>query len=906
MARPMLKPSDMIMKGAGKDAVKGIGGTSPPPASEQREALQVEVVSELEECLEFKWSCIAGRDRLADSTVEMVIDREQRLPGAKGPFRPPKDAMVKRVGMGKDLTANLQNMPVGRNFLVAVSGKLFSGEIVRSPWIRAATLHPKDRDKDLGNLDPMSMPRLDCKACPCPGYIPQRFSLNSADKMKCRRCGCEYSDHKLVEVSEVLRQRQARCEAKLNGKKVVPLPPEALEWDERECNLWFHSDGIFHPRGDTHAEQGKSSGSRSLAASRSQPSAGKPGRVSICTPTTDQRQKFHRTLWECFCAQDWPDKELVVVETYTTQPSEFFTRIAESGDKRLVYKSYKREPDQDWSIGTKRNMCAHLSTGEFIANFDDDDLYAPSYLRTMVSQIQGSSAHAVTLSSWYSYDVRTSKWMFCDAIAWGWRHGLDGNAQQVRSWAFGYGFSYVHRRQDLMDVPYENINMGEDFNFISKLLIEKGEKSVLLFHDEFGICLHVQHGANTSNSFPIREVSHAESADLDIADLPAQVTRSFYSSGGKDPPTGKGKRTLKAHTFQGEFSVVITAGATIADFLEHLECSLDVEDGPKKVFLVPVETLHREEKQGKDQWVADILGFDINGPYIKEVSEANSKKVVDHKLRIIAEARRARRESDRIGLRVKNLWVLPAIMVPEEAIELGEDEEMIEVELAVQKTDVKSFFATGKSVRARIPIGATVGHLRIVLGRDLPPQGKVLVEKPGGRGVVSLNDDDSLPERVTITDFKGNKPFYMLFTKKQCRGALSMMKQYFEKAEAQEKLDEIERVTLGNIAEYRGKLTCLLMEDVYPMILKHYGLPEGPQGSRCFVFAMSPVTGYMDLELLKLWNKVETLMRNSVNVADSAHWIKYVEEGKHLLPEHAAVSAQWVKFVDPKPRQQAS
>ena len=50
------------------------------------------------------------------------------------------------------------------------------------------------------------------------------------------------------------------------------------------------------------------------------------GRVSIVTPTTASRARFHPQLRQCFVDQSWPDKELVVVETYHNEPSAFFQR----------------------------------------------------------------------------------------------------------------------------------------------------------------------------------------------------------------------------------------------------------------------------------------------------------------------------------------------------------------------------------------------------------------------------------------------------------------------------------------------------------------------------------------------------------------------------------------------------
>ena len=59
-----------------------------------------------------------------------------------------------------------------------------------------------------------------------------------------------------------------------------------------------------------------------------QPVAEVCGRVSVVTPTTASRARFHPQLWQCLVDQSWPDKELVVVETYHDEPSAFFQHIA--------------------------------------------------------------------------------------------------------------------------------------------------------------------------------------------------------------------------------------------------------------------------------------------------------------------------------------------------------------------------------------------------------------------------------------------------------------------------------------------------------------------------------------------------------------------------------------------------
>ena len=86
-----------------------------------------------------------------------------------------------------------------------------------------------------------------------------------------------------------------------------------------------------------------------------QPVAEVVGRVSVVTPTTASRARFHPQLWQCFLDQTWADKELVVVETYHHEPSSFFQSIARV-DSRLRYFAIKRPVGEDLTVGAKRNI----------------------------------------------------------------------------------------------------------------------------------------------------------------------------------------------------------------------------------------------------------------------------------------------------------------------------------------------------------------------------------------------------------------------------------------------------------------------------------------------------------------------------------------------------------------------
>merc|ERR1719310_191023 len=312
----------------------------------------------------------------------------------------------------------------------------------------------------------------------------------------------------------ILKLRMEAASKKLGKEIVVPLPHEAVQWDARECNLWLLTDGLVHPRRELGNPLGPSVGPGGVEGVN-----GRAGRVSLVTPTSEARRHFHHILWRVFEAQNWPDKELVVVDTYNDSPSTFFEDLAKR-DPRVVYVKYQRPREQDWSIGLKRNLGAHFASGEYIVNFDDDDLYSPSYVREMITFLENQNAMAAKLCSWYKYDRSTSAWGFYDPVSWGLTRGLNERSWQIMQWRFGYGFSYVFRRKIGLEHIYDDINIGEDLNFMDGLRKSKGDGSVALFHDRSGICVHVQHGANTCG-FPaiMRTVDSQEGGQLHVMEL---------------------------------------------------------------------------------------------------------------------------------------------------------------------------------------------------------------------------------------------------------------------------------------------------------------------------------------------------------------------------------------------------
>lgn len=434
---------------------------------------------------------------------------------------------------------------------------------------------------------------------------------------------------------------------------------------------------------------------------------------------------------------------------------------------------------------------------------------------------------------------------------------------------------YTLPAKELMDCPYDNINMGEDYGFVQKVISKRGDRSVYLFHDEFGICLHNQHGANTSNAIPVREVDLEEAGDLDIADLPMEVVGACLQK-ADSPTQGRGHRMLTAHTLKGDFPVCCKAGVTVEEFLLNLSLVVGGELGQVKVFRVPVLDLPMEAEQCSDQWLAELLSFELDEPFVEPVSEDAAAKVRAEKERMMVKARHSMHIRDRISLRVRHLWVVPTSLVEfeEDDIDLGCDESSFMVEITVQTTDAKSTLAIGNAIQARLPKGSIVGGLRELLKTDLPKRARILEHK-AGKGLVPLQDCDHLPKQVTVTEFKGARAIYMSFTYEDCRVALTSMKQSLARRCIQRQLADLQKESeargQGNKeaadTDYRGKLSILLLSDIYPPIFRYFGMPPGGQGLRCFVDCMALVSS--NLELAELWLSVETLMHNTANMASA-------------------------------------
>jgi len=288
------------------------------------------------------------------------------------------------------------------------------------------------------------------------------------------------------------------------------------DWNLLDRTIFSQSKGKCHPRVLAMKRRAIDKG-------------GVQGRVSVVTPTTGVRAPFHERLWACFQAQTWPDKELVVVETCCDALASPFLAEQARSHEEVVHVSLQG----NFSIGLKRNIGILLASGATVVNYDDDDIYGPTYIESMVGRMLERGLSVLKLCAWYDFDVRSSRCGFVepssfdnlDLLQYPCETELDELElerlhTEVRrnSWD-GFGFSIVHLREVALSHPYPDVSMAEDVAFMSGLRSALGSECVGLHSDTVGICLHVMHGGNTADSPAHRPVALDAMKGLAVCDL---------------------------------------------------------------------------------------------------------------------------------------------------------------------------------------------------------------------------------------------------------------------------------------------------------------------------------------------------------------------------------------------------
>jgi len=498
--------------------------------------------------------------------------------------------------------------------------------------------------------------------------------------------------------------------------------------------------------------------------------------------------------------------------------------------------------------------------------------------------------------------MKQGDWAYCDPVAWGLTKGCDEMNQVVRSWTYGYGFSYVFRRKAGIDMTYTDVNLGEDYAFINKLVNTKGDNSVALFHDNFGICLHNQHGGNTSQSIPLRSVSLDEALNLDIMELAphwqsnVEVDRVRPVGGlfaTRQPPPSERSRLVVAHFPNKDVSVTCGVKATAADFLKLAEEALGAAFTRYRIFRVVPSQEERnigdncqdlqhteEDTETRDQFAAEVLGitFLMELEHAAENLQPHTRSGIQWR-KLLEQAKEPMNRLDRIGLRTKELWLLPPAEGEDEDLDCDVHvvkEKFIKVQVTNQASNVQQFLSASSTFSVRLHAGSKVADLRGMLGTDLPTKAKVITVKKG-KGLETLKDSETVPAEVSVSEFTGNKKCYAWLTRCEAITGLQVMRKILKRKEIQKQLDQAMELAAGNNNAYKGRLAKLLKDDVYPQLFHVFDLPYEDLSGKFWMDGMARFV-FSDIEVCRLWLEVEELMRNVDAIATAKSAIQYLEE----------------------------
>jgi glycosyltransferase involved in cell wall biosynthesis len=124
--------------------------------------------------------------------------------------------------------------------------------------------------------------------------------------------------------------------------------------------------------------------------------------ISCIMPTRARAAWVQRAV-DCFLAQTWADRELVILDDRDA-PS--FATVPEGPGIRYELASRRL------SIGAKRNLCCSRASGEIIAHWDDDDYSCPGRLADQLSRLVESGKSVTGYCDMIFADPTGHRWLW--------------------------------------------------------------------------------------------------------------------------------------------------------------------------------------------------------------------------------------------------------------------------------------------------------------------------------------------------------------------------------------------------------------------------------------------------------------------------------------------------------------
>jgi glycosyltransferase involved in cell wall biosynthesis len=193
-----------------------------------------------------------------------------------------------------------------------------------------------------------------------------------------------------------------------------------------------------------------------------------------CIMPTFNRRAFLPLALESYSWQDYPAKELIVVDDGTDIVRDVVDGVPDVRYLRL---------DSRASIGEKRNRACAAAEGAIIAHWDDDDWYAPNRLRHQIAPLLSGQADLTGLENSCLLDLSTGCF---------WRTRADLHRRMFMGDVHG-GTLVYWKRLVLEGLSYPPLSLAEDAAFILAAL--RTRKRLLRLSND-GVFVYVRHGSN--------------------------------------------------------------------------------------------------------------------------------------------------------------------------------------------------------------------------------------------------------------------------------------------------------------------------------------------------------------------------------------------------------------------------
>jgi glycosyltransferase involved in cell wall biosynthesis len=193
-----------------------------------------------------------------------------------------------------------------------------------------------------------------------------------------------------------------------------------------------------------------------------------------CIMPTYNRRPFLPLALRCFLDQDYPNKELIIIDDGTDPISDIALGV--SGVRHVARPARQ-------SIGAKRNLACAEARGAIIAHWDDDDWYAPERLRYQALPIIAGDADITGLENSFVLDsLKAEFWTMKPELH---RKAFFGDV---------HGGTLVYRRDLLTQgLRYPELNLAEDAWLLHQALAS-GRKLMRLSNS--GVFVYVRHRLN--------------------------------------------------------------------------------------------------------------------------------------------------------------------------------------------------------------------------------------------------------------------------------------------------------------------------------------------------------------------------------------------------------------------------